>query len=179
MRRGKKEERENKVPMSDGCSTPSFLVVYRPRCSIRASLTCLFEKKVEQWEGDTIPSPAHRCFARRLAILIGHQHTVPSLLVVGSSIPSFLVLGCSIRASFTCLFKKNFERRESDTLSIPSLPLYPLYFPLDPPLDECNHHCPPTFQNRSAPVAIIFQPSRYTIAGRLSESRLPSFLVVA
>ena len=55
MIRGKKEEREKKVPMSDGCSMPSFLVV---GCSIRASLTCLFFFKIEQWEGDTIPSPA-------------------------------------------------------------------------------------------------------------------------
>ena len=57
VRRGKKEEREKKgsIPMSDGCSMPSFLVV---GCSIRASLTCLFLKKIRTMGGDTIPSPA-------------------------------------------------------------------------------------------------------------------------
>ena len=109
----KKGGKRKKVSMSDGCSMPSFLVV---GCSIRASLTCLFFFKSNNGRGTPYPPPL-RCLARRLAILIGHQHTVPSLLVVGSSIPSFLVVGCSIRASFTCLIKKNFERREGDTPS--------------------------------------------------------------
>ena len=139
-----------------------------------------------------------RCFARRLAILIGHQHTVPSLLVVGSSIPSFLVVGCSIRASFTCLFKKISNDGRGTPPPIPSPTLCfaprlgrqvglctPFIFRWIRPWMSVDSPLSPTFQNRSAPVAIIFQPFRYTIAGerrrrrRLSESRLPSFLVVA
>ena len=116
------------------------------------SLTCLL-KKLNDGRGTPYPPPLG-CFARHSAILIGHQHTVPSLLVVGSSIPSFLVVGCSIRASFTCLFKKNLERREGDTTShtLPSSVLRPSFrptsrplcdprapfFPLDPPLDGCG-----------------------------------------
>ena len=63
-RKKRRKEKKGSVPMSDGCSMLSFLVV---GCSIRASFTCLFKKKFEWCEGNTIPSPA-RCFARRLAI---------------------------------------------------------------------------------------------------------------
>ena len=67
VRRGKKEERKKgSIPMSDGCSMPSFLVV---GCSIRDSLTCLFIiKKVERWRGTPYPPPL-RCFARRFCNL--------------------------------------------------------------------------------------------------------------
>ena len=99
-------------------------------------MTCLFKKNANDGRGTPYPPPLG-CFARR-AILIGHQHTVPSLLVVGSSIPSFMVVGCSIRASFTCLLKKNFERQEdtpSHTLPRLGVPLPPLF---SAALDGCG-----------------------------------------
>ena len=155
--------------MSDGCSMPSFLVV---GCSIRASLTCLFFFKFERWEGDTILSTA-----RVLRPSFSNFNRSPTYCTITAGRRIHTIISgrrsdALLRASFTCLFKKNFERREGIPHPLPYPPparcfaprlvrqvglcahLH-VYFPLDPPLDGCGlttvPHPPPPSLSPSPP----------------------------